>query len=815
MFKNYLKLAWRNLNKNKVFSFINILGLSIGLTCCMLISLYIYNELSYDTYHKHRDRLYQLGTEFISSGETQRGANTSAPLGETMQQQFPEIQGHARLLSLFLDDKTLLETKEEGSAKKLFYETRGFVADPDFFKILTYNFIEGDPASALAAPNTVVLSEEIAAKLFGNTPAFNKVIRISSSTNGDHDFRITGVFRPAATPSHIDAKFFMSFGGGNMNRMANENPSMLNNNMFFTYLLLKENTDLKKLESRFPAFINKYLAEDLKGRGKERKFFLTRVDDIHLRSDITKNVTPAVSTTSLYILGSIAVLTLLIACINFMNLSTSGSSRRASEVGIRKVLGAQKRSLLKQFLGESLLMAGIALCFAVVLTVFLLPLFEKLSGKIILVSLQQHSGLFAAFILLAFFTGLLAGSYPAFYLSSFQPVKVLKGRFTNSLSAISLRKGMVVFQFMISIVLIVSSLVIAGQMNYTRSKDLGFIKDQQVIIPLRSPAAKRIYPAFKTDISGLPGVSSVGGSMYYPGMFNPTDWLLYGQNQTKSESKTVYINFIDNHFLQTLDIKPVAGRLFYTDFPSDTSMQFIINEEATRKLGFATPGDAIGKWVAFEPDQTQYRLPVVGVVKDFHFKDLHVAIEPFGFLLGRENFNYIIAHATGTNLATTILSLEKSWKRLNPGEPFEYSFLDQDFQKNYQAEERQASLINYFTIIAILISCLGLFGLATFSAEQRTKEIGIRKVLGASVSGLVALLSRDFLKLVLIAILIASPLAWYVMDKWLRNFTYRITISWKVFLFTTVIAIMIAMITISFQAIKASLANPVRNLRTE
>jgi putative ABC transport system permease protein len=365
-------------------------------------------------------------------------------------------------------------------------------------------------------------------------------------------------------------------------------------------------------------------------------------------------------------------------------------------------------------------------------------------------------------------------------------------------------------------VLIIASLVIAGQMKYMRSKDLGFVKDQQVIIPLRSSTAKSLYPALKTELSALQGIKSVGGSMYYPGIFNPMDWLLYGQDQTKRDSKTVYINLIDNNFLQTLNIQPQAGRLFSPAFPADTLDRFIINEEGAKQLGFASAADAVGKWVGFEPADSQYRLPIIGVVKDFHFKDLHAQIEPFGFLLStRQNFNYIIAHAAEGNIANTLASLEKTWKKLNTNEPFEYSFLDQDFQKNYEAESRQASLINYFTIIAILISCLGLFGLATFSAEQRTREIGIRKVLGASVTGLVGLLSKDFLKLVLVAVVVASPFAWYVMEKWLQNFSYRIKISWEVFALTACIAVLIALITISFQAIKAARANPVKNLRTE
>jgi putative ABC transport system permease protein len=802
--------------KNKVFSAINIFGLSIGLTCCMLISLYIYNEMSYDAYHKNADRIYQLGTNFITEGKSEMQATVSAPLGRTMQMEFPEIEAQTRMLKLFTDDKTLFQHTDAGGNHKKFYETKGYLADSNFFKIATYFFKEGNPATALNEPNTVVISEDIAGKLFGTESAINKLVRISSNTNGDHDFKITGVFKPSSVPTHIDARFFMSMRGGNMDAMANDNPSMLNNNMFYTYLLLKGGADAETLKNKFPSFVQKHLAEELKGVGRSRNYLLTPLKDIYLRSGLANNVTPGGNRTSLFILGSIAVLTLLIACINFMNLSTSSSSRRASEVGVRKVLGAEKNSLLRQFLGESLLMAGIALVFAIVLTVFLLPLFEQVSGKSLSISLEQHGILFAGFILLAIVTGLLAGSYPAFYLSSFKPIHVLKGKFKNSLAAVSLRKGMVVFQFVISIALIIASLVIADQMKYMRTKDLGFAKEQQIVLPLRSETAKGLFPTFKNELSKMGSITSVGASMYYPGIFNPMDWLLYKQGNTKDQSKRVYINFIDDEFLNTLDIKVAAGRLFSPQFPTDTSDRFILNEEGAKQLGFSSPQDAVGKWVGFEPDDTAYHLEVVGVVKDFHFKDLHEAIEPYGFLLSTgSSFNYIIAHVKEGNIAGTLTSLENTWKDLNPNEPFEYSFLDQDFQKNYEAESRQSSLINYFTLIAIIISCLGLFGLATFSAEQRTKEIGIRKVLGASVASVVSLLSKDFLILVLIAICIASPLAWYGMNEWLQNFSYRINISWQVFALTTVLAILIAFITISFQAVKAAIANPVKNLRTE
>jgi len=528
------------------------------------------------------------------------------------------------------------------------------------------------------------------------------------------------------------------------------------------------------------------------------------------------NVGATGSLTSLYILASIAVFTLLIACINFMNLSTARSSKRSAEVGIRKVLGAEKKALIRQFIGESMMMSLIAFLIALALVKLLLPGFSYVSGRNLSFNFSTQWFILAGFIILCLLTGLVAGSYPAFYLSSFQPIKVLKGRFTNSLSAVALRKGLVVFQFIISVALIVASVIINKQMKFLSSTDLGFQRDQQIIIPLRSSNAKNIYASLKNEIRSNPQVQEAGGTMFYPGILNPSDMGLYKDGKTVNDAKIVHTNWVDESLLQTLGVRPIAGRLFSKDFPSDTSNNIIVNETAIKQIGFTSPQDAIGGKVHFDWRGQTYSYTVIGVVKDFHFQDLHVPIEPYAFNLNNRPFyNYMIVHSKATNVSPVLKAIDVSWKKLNPNEPFEYSFLDQDFQKNYDAENRLSSLLGYFTAIAIVICCLGLFGLATFSAEQRTKEIGIRKVLGASVGGIVALLSKDFLKLVAVSIIIASPIAWYVMNKWLQDFAYRTNIGWLVFAIAGVLALLIALITISFQAIRAAVANPVKSLRTE
>jgi putative ABC transport system permease protein len=517
--------------------------------------------------------------------------------------------------------------------------------------------------------------------------------------------------------------------------------------------------------------------------------------------------------TYLYILGSIALFALLIACINFMNLSTARSSKRSTKVGIRKVLGAGKGSLIRQFLGESFLMSMIAFAFAIVFTILCLPAFSAASGKELYLSFTEHAWILAGFFVLSVLTGFIAGIYPAFYLSSFKPVRILKSKFSSSFAAVSVRKGLVVFQFIISAILIISSVVIANQMRYMRSKDLGFSKDQEIVIPFRSKTARETYTSLKTELAKLPDIKSVGASTYYPGIFNPSDISIYKEGSNINNAQVAKFNNVDESFIQTLNIKLLAGRLFSKEFPGDTANGIILNEEAITKMGFTSPEEAAGKIIY---NIRAMPLKIVGVVKNFHFEDLQRPITPYGFgLNSRIDYQYLIVHANTPDMASLISNISKTWQKLNPSEPLEYNFLDEQFQKSYQAQDRLADIVKYFTIIAIMISCLGLFGLAAFSAEQRTKEIGIRKVLGASVSNLVLLISKDFIKLVLIAVILASPVAWYIMNKWLQDFAYRTSIGWTVFALSASIAFLIAFVTVSTQAIRGALSNPVKSLRTE
>ena len=807
--------------KSRFFSFANIFGLSAGLACCMLISLYLRHETSYDSSdQKNIDRLYQVGTSTIKKGEKDsKSANTPAPLASALKQEFPEIIESARLVGLFTEDKTLIQYNPASGDRKFFLEDKGYLAESSFFKLFNYNFREGSAAGVLDKPNSVVISEDIAKKIFGDRPAINQVLHINSKTNGEYNYTVTGVFRPSNTPSHIDARFFLSVKGGDMEKYFNEHAAdFASNDIVFTYILLRPDADAARLEAKMPSFIHKYADVSLKQLGFYKKQFLIPVKDIHLSDELTSNVTPPASRIYLYVLASIAVFTLLIACVNFMNLSTARSSKRSSEVGIRKVLGAKTNALIIQFLGESFLMTSLALILALIITILLLPIFGEISGKHINLSLANDWGLFVGFLVLALATGLIAGSYPAFYLSSFNPIKVLKGKLSNTLAVVAVRKGLVIFQFVISIVLIIATVVIAKQMHFLHTANLGFDKDQQLVISLRSDAAKSIYPLLKNELKNNSQVLSVGASYNYPGIFNPSAGAFYKRGQSMKDAKNTSLGWVDPGFLQTLNVKPVAGHIFSDELRTDTGNRVVINESAVREIGFSSPQKAVGDKIYFDWKGKTIGFEIVGVVKDFHFQDLHLPVTPcvYQMLLEKKNsFKYIIVHARAGKATTVLQTARNIWRKYDINDPFEYSFLDDDFQKNYAADNRLAALVEYFTAIAIIISCLGLFGLVAFSAEQRVKEIGVRKVLGAKTTAIVSLLSVDFLKLILVAIVIASPIAWFIMNKWLMNFAYRETIGLAVFVYTTLITLVIGIGTIGYQAIKAALANPVKSLRSE
>lgn len=812
MLKNYFLIALRNLWKNKVFSLINIAGLAVGMACCLLILLYVQREMSYDKHHDRASDLYRLVTEFVSEEKTERASTAAAPVGPALKQAFPEVEEMARVFVPFFEDAAILKRVEGGHTVQSFYETKGALADSTFFRVFTYDFREGNPARALDKPNSVVLTEGIAHRLFGDQPALNRVVRISSN-NGDIDFKVTGVVRPKGL-SHLDNTYFMSLSSGNIGEFVRSTRNFAVNNMFYTYVKLRPGASAKALEGKFPAFIRQYMGEDLKNVAFKKNQYLESVPGIHLYSDNSASFGIKGNIQYLYIFVTVAVFTLLIACINFMNLSTARSGRRAAEVGVRKVMGAGKESLIGQFLGESMVISFLALVIAVFIVELSLPLFNQVAGTDLTISFLRDYDKLLAFVVLALITGLLAGSYPAFYLSSFNPVQVLKGKGRNTLSAARLRRALVVFQFALSIMLIVGSMVIWRQMEYLRNKDLGFVRDRQLVVPLRTNQAQGHYEAFRQAALRNAGVVSAAAASSYPGIFTPGDQNFYREGKTVEQSINVKINHVNYDFLETMGFRLLSGRFFSPRFPADTAERLILNQEAVSRLGY-TPQNIIGQRLYWNGSDGKVPYYVVGVVKDFHFMGLQQPINPFGFKLSPWGVNYMVVRVKTDRPSDILRSLETTWKTLNPDEPFEYRFLDQDFQKNYASEEKMGTIVGYFTFVAILIASLGLYGLAAFTAEQKVKEIGVRKVLGASVGSLVGLLSKDFLKLVGVAFVVAVPLSWYAMNTWLQEFAFRTDLSWWLFAAAGVIALAIALLTISSQTFRAARVNPVKSLKSE
>jgi putative ABC transport system permease protein len=809
MFRNYIKIAWRHLLKNKVFSFINVFGLAIGLSTCLLITLYIVDELGYDQYHRDADRIYRIAS---STNKSPDWAATAAPIAWGIKADFPEVEQVTRLLSFPNMDNVLMRYGQN-NVKKQFFEKNGYYVDSTFFQLFTYEFKYGDVNNALYRPNTIVLSESISEKLFGKQNPVDKVVKLGLPF-GDFDYTVKGVFRENENKSHIPAHFFLSMRNGDVGTWVENQHNWANNNIFHTYVKLKNRKDAKAFGKKLPAFINRRGEADLKDAGFSKSLFIQPMEDIYLHSNLDGEIAPNGNIKYLYILGTIALFILAIACINFMNLSTARSQKRAREVGVRKVMGAGKWSLVWQFLGESVLMSVLALLLALVLAWIFLPLFNSLTEK----NLQLFGEAEFIFFMIALTlgTGLVSGLYPAFYLSSFKPVSVIKGKIINSFSASIIRKGLVVFQFTISVCLIMGAIVIFRQLHYVENEPLGFNKNQQIVLPLQSSEAAKNYSVLKNELLKNPDVKQVTSCSAYPGIQNINDMLFYSEGKTVSDNVDIHMATVENDFFETLGFRMLHGRGFSKDFTSD-STSIVLNEKAVRDLGYQSE-TAVGKNIYFDFEKKRQTYRIIGVVKDFHFESLHNEIKPFGFsgnYFFANKYNYLIANVRSADYSKVVAGIQKSWNKLNRATPFAYSFIDEDFQKNYEKEKRTSGIVISFTSIAISIACLGLFGLAAFSAEQRTKEIGIRKVLGAAGSSIVTMLSKDFLKLIPLALLIAFPLGWWAMNKWLDNFVYRIQISWWMFGLAGGIAILIAFLTVSYQSIKSALANPLKSLRTE
>jgi len=806
MIKNYFKIAFRNIRKYKFISFINLSGLTIGLTCCLLILAYILNELSFDKYNKNAKDIYRLTRTFNNQdGVVSLKLSTIAPaFGPYLLTDFPEIKKMTRILN---NGVTPIRYRE-----KLFNEPDVYFADENLFDVFTQKVTVGDPKKALAEPYSLMLTEEMAKKYFGDEDPINKMVRLNNQFN----LKVTGIFKKFPQNSHMHPEVLISFSTLNDTAVygAENLRTSWGNNSFFTYILMPENYPAQNMVKQFPAFVDRHMPHS-NYNGKNPSLFtkldLQKLTDIHLRSHTDYEAEENGDISRVYIFSSIALFILLIACINYMNLSTARSALRAREIGIRKVIGARKKELILQFLSESVLICWFALIFAALLTWLALPWLNKLSGQQISISILLKWQIIVPLLLTPFVVGILSGIYPALFMSSFQPIKTLKGLFKAS-GGISFRKVLVVSQFTISIVLIITTAIVFQQLDFMQKKSLGFDKERILILPYNNDLSKQ-YESFRNELLRNNSFKDIACSSRIPSgrlLDNMGASTLSGDSLRPTSTDIKYIA-VDYDFIPTYGITMASGRNFSRDFGTDTA-GFVLNESAVKALGW-TAQNAIGKDFKYGGQKGK----IIGVVNDFHFESLHQAIVPMVmemFPPSINQFNNVSIKITG-NIPSALNHLETTWRRLLPEQPYQFNFLDERFGKLYESEQKQGTIFVIFACVAIFIASLGLLGLSAFTITQRVKEIGVRKVLGANVGSIVTLLSKDFLKLVMIAAIIAFPVAWFAMHSWLKDFAYRIDIQWWVFVLAGILAALIALITVSFQAIRAANANPVKSLRTE
>ena len=807
MLKNYFKVALRNLWKSKGFSAINIIGLAAGLGVCLLIVLYVIDELSYDKYNTKAERIYRLDADIYFNNTGFVAAVSPKPLARTLKTDYPQVEQMVRMTS-----RNDVMVKKDGN----FIQDHQLVyADSTFFQVFTVPMIAGDPMTALNEPNSIVINETAAKRYFNSTDVIGKTLELENKAI----CKVTGVIRDMPEQSH----FHFSFIRPLRNNYNGEDNDWLSNNDI-SYILVKPGVTREFMQSRVDATVDNYLSKqlqellhastaDMKKQGNYFKYHLMPLLDIHLHSNKSYEFEANGNINFVTIFSFIAILILLIACVNFMNLSTARSANRAKEVGIRKVAGSTKGHLILQFLLESVLLSFFSLLLALGIALLLLPLFNTLAGKELHAGMLFSGRFLLMLVVLVFLVGCLAGSYPAFYLSSFQPIQVLKGKIASGFKSSWLRSSLVVFQFTISIALIIGTLVIYNQLKFIRSRELGFNREQVLVIHGAYEAGDAIK-SFREDLLNLSGVvdATLSGDLPASGKgYSQNGWFRDPSMDLKKITVMTTM-YVDEHYIPTLGMKMAKGRNFSKDFLSD-STAIILNESAAELLGMKDPLNE--KMYRPKDSMKAVELHVVGVVKDFNFNSMHDKVGPMIMEMSDNRGLMAVRLRPGTATPAMVHQIEARWQKISNGLPFSYTFMDNDFDNLYHAEQQTGQLFITFAIFAILIACLGLFGLVTYAAEQRMKEIGVRKVLGARVTGIVALLSKDFTRLVLISALIAFPLAWWGMNQWLQSFAYRIGVSWWIFVVAGAAAMLIALLTVSVQTVRAALANPVKSLRSE
>jgi putative ABC transport system permease protein len=805
MLKSYWKTAVRSLLRNKTYGFINIFGLAAGTFCCLYILLYVLDQYSYDRHHKDVDDIYRVNRIDRGKDGEYNIAITAMQVGPAMKRDLPEVRQFTRVIPFIGVDKSLVSY-----GNKQLWIKDAYVVDSTFFDVFTYRPVRGDLRTALDKPNTAVLLKPLADKLFGSEDPVGKTITLDNTAQDKADYIITGVVE-AAGKSHLYGELFITLNSEGMGKRFKDWDSWVSETFMANYVKLRPHADVAELEKKLPALEEKYASQELKKWDVHERLYLQPIASIHTTGGFDNpGIGTPVESTFLSILLLIAILIQGIACINFMNLATARASKRAREVGVRKVIGAGRGSLVRQFLVESFLLSLVSVLIALPLLVLALPWLNGITHATINLAFLGDYHTWVMLGGLVAVTGFIAGSYPAFCLSAFKVIPVLKGQLTNQISNGGIRRVLVVIQFVLSIVLITGIIVIYNQLNYIRNKDLGFDKDQRLLFTFNSSGAFNGLRAFMDDLRSLPGVKEVSNSSKPLGTFYTfnNSWSLPGKDIAHSHNAEYVL--ADRYFVKANGITLVSGR----DFREGDSDRVLINETYARQLGL-TPGTAPGVRLH---DSQQREVEVVGVMKDFNFWSLHQNVD--GYMVWINNprdglWPTVIAHTNTDNYRQLLARIGGIWRKDVVGVPFEYSFMDEYVGQMYEADITVGRIINSFTLMAVVISCLGLFGLAAFSAEQRSKEVSIRKVLGASVTGLARLLSIEFVRLVGIAFLVATPIAWWVASRWLQTFAFRISLSWWMFGLAGMLALGLALVTVSFHAIRAAVANPAESLRTE
>ena len=821
MIRNFIKVALRNLKKRKAYTFINIVGLSIGIACCILISIYVLNELSYDDFNTNAEQIYRLKQTSVSPNKIEEGSTTPYKAGPTLKAEYPRIiKNFVRFYDLDEKAHTLLDRETENS----FRESNLYFVDSTFFEVFTGNLIRGNPDEVLDNPLSIVITEERAKKYFGEEDPIGKTLSLNGIRS--MSLEITGVMESWPEESHMKFDVLVSFSSLDVlyRRTPNYNESWFTNPIW-TYLEFQEGSSPQELKDQFPAFANKYYHSADRPESETVELGLQPISDIYLHSNLDSEMNPNGSIFYIYLLVIVAGFILVIACINFVNLATARSTERGSEVGMRKVLGANRGQLFAQFMGESFLMSLAAILFAVLLVYLVLPFFNEFTGKELAFNLFQNFYMLLGLLGLFIFVGVVAGIYPAVVLSGFKPVNILKGNFVKGSSGAVFRKGLVTFQFVLSALLIVGTAILYMQLQHMQTKKLGFDKEQIVLLPMNQNLTAWYFDRFKEEALNHSQITSVTATGKVLGSDKQTYTPYSPAKLPQGEVSSILTMRVAHDFMETYGIEIIAGRTFSRDYPTDKDEAVLVNRAMLKLLKLEEPNEAIGELFYFkrgEEDQQTFR--VVGVTEDFNYTSIKKEIEPLVMPLSEGTraivgsmSNAVVKVASG-GMSNAIAHLDSTWAQINPIDPFEYTFQDEELAKIYASEMQMSRVYTAFSILCIVIACLGLFGLASFTATKRTKEIGIRKTLGASLTGILVLLSKEYVKLILLANVIAWPIIYYFMSQWLQSFPSRISLGWNLiilFLVTAAVSILICIVTVSYQSVKAALTNPVNSLRQE